>query len=196
MDPTDPQHLVVAFHNGCTGEYAPCCMAETLNGGQDWRLSKAPTCGEGVGVVVINSTTWVTGDDGGVWQTTDNGENWEIVSNASTPHYQLYLSEDGRYFIATKSGVIMSENGTEWTLLEESGWDLTGIVGDGRNIYASQQFGGLYFSVPEDNPIHWTELDVETGDKGWGAYYMAYDKDHHILYGSEMGDGVWRVVTY
>ena len=53
MDITDHLHLVLAFHSGCGGAYAPNCQAETKDGGATWRLFKEPIAGEGVGVIVL-----------------------------------------------------------------------------------------------------------------------------------------------
>lgn len=195
MDPTDHLHLVVAFHNGCQGDWGPNCQAETLDGGDNWRLLKAPTSGEGSGVVIINKTTWVAGAFEGLYRTGDSGETWDLVINATAPHYQMYTSPDGRYFIGTQSGVITSSgDGAEWELLPNSGDKLMGITGSATRMWASQQFGGKYFTAPVDDPVNWEQLP-ERADTQWGAYLMAYDPDHHILYGSEMGDGFWRMVT-
>jgi len=85
MDITDHLHLVVAFHSGCGGAYAPNCQAETKDGGATWRLFKEPIAGEGVGVIVLNATTWLSGGYNEMLQTTDSGATWNKVSTTS-PH--------------------------------------------------------------------------------------------------------------
>jgi hypothetical protein len=43
----------------------------------------------------------------------------------------------------------------------------------------------------EDDPLSWKQLDAPMMSSGG---YMAYDKDHKLLYSANMWDGVWRVV--
>src|SRR4029079_5272104 len=46
MDVTNHEHLILAFHSGCGGAYAPNCQAETTDGGATWRLFKTTVGGE------------------------------------------------------------------------------------------------------------------------------------------------------
>src|SRR5262249_27651121 len=95
-----------------------------------------------------------------------------------------------------QGGVITSSgDASQWKLIPSSGYNLQGIAGDGKSIYVSQQFSpGKYFMASESNPMSWKEIPNTGGS--WGAYYMAADRDNHIIFGSETGDGLWRMVTY
>jgi hypothetical protein len=193
MDITDPLHLVIAFHSGCTGAYAPTCQAETKDGGSTWRLFKEPVAGEGVGVIVLNATTWISGAWGEMWETTDSGANWNKVST-TTAHWQLYRSPRGTLYIGTQQGILSSTDGKSWSLIPGFNQQVQGITGDGTDIFAGQQWGSKLFKIPEANPKGMTELSATDGNND-GPYFMSMDIDHHIVYASEFQSGHWRMVT-
>jgi hypothetical protein len=193
MDVTDHLHLLLAFHSGCSGAYAPNCQAETKDGGATWRLLKAPAAGEGVGVIVLGPTTWVSGAWGAMWETTDSGGTWNTVSTANA-HWQLYHSPSGAFYIGTQSGILKSTDGKTWNLIPGFNQPVQGITGDGTNIFAGQQWGSRLFKIPESNPAGFTELPPTDGNSD-GPYFMSYDPDHHIVYASEFQHGHWRMVT-
>jgi hypothetical protein len=189
MDVTDHLHLVVNFHSGCSGAYAPNCQAETKDGGATWRLFKAPTGGEGVGVIVLNATTWVSGGYLAMWETTDSGATWNKVSGESA-HWQLYNSTSGAFYIGTMSGILKSTDGTTWTLLPGFNAQVQGITGDGIELFAGQQFQNKYFKVPEANPAGFSQIGPTNSN---GSYFMTFDPDHKLLYASDM-NSLWRSV--
>jgi hypothetical protein len=192
MDVTDHLHLVITFHSGCSGAYAPNCQAETKDGGATWRLLKSNGGGEGVGVIVLNATTWLYGLYNDVEETTDSGASWFKVASA-TAHWQVYHSASGDY-IGTLSGVLKSTDTKAWTPIPGFTQQAEGITGDGTNVYVGQQWGRHYFKVPESNPSKFTELPMTDGNDT-GGYFLAFDPDHHILYSSESSDGYWRMVV-
>jgi photosystem II stability/assembly factor-like uncharacterized protein len=195
MDPGNHLHLVVAFHSGCSGAYAPSCQAETNDGGTTWRLFKVPGGGEGSGPVVINATTWVFGVYQGLYLTSDSGATWNIAIGQQNCHYQMYTGQDGRYYLGCSGGLITSSgDGRQWSLVPKAGDHLQGLAGDGKSMFAGQQFGSHYFRIPEADPSHFTELPNPDGNND-GGYFMAYDSDHHILYSAEIPNGFWRMVV-
>jgi hypothetical protein len=197
MDPTDHRHLVVSFHSPCKGAYAPGCQAESKDSGATWRLFKGPGGSEGGGPIVLGPTTWLYGAplDASLYRTADSGATWQKVAGQGA-HYQSYRAKDGTYYIGTGQGIIKSSDGAAWSLIPNSSGQLTGIAGDGQSIFVSSQFGGKYYSAPEATATGWKEIATPgRPNTGWGAYWMAYDPDHHILYATQQKGGLWRVVT-
>jgi hypothetical protein len=189
MDVTNHLHLVLAFHSGCGGAFAPNCQAETTDGGKTWRLFKAPIAGEGVGVIVLGPKTWLSSGYQEVQETTDGGATWKKVSGVSA-HWQLYQSpKTGAYFIGSQQGIIKSENGTDWTMIPGFSQPVQGIAGDGTNIYAGQQWGTKAFKIPEASSASFSELPSKPS-----LYFLSCDVDHHLLYGSDMHQQ-WRLRT-
>jgi photosystem II stability/assembly factor-like uncharacterized protein len=197
LDPTDHQHVVVSFHTQCLGPYAGGCEAETKDGGATWKLIKSPDGGEGAGPIVLGPKEWLyVLPLGGIYRTADGGDTFQKLDGVNGGHWQIYRSKDGTYYMGTPNGIGTSKDGEHWSVIPNSGGNLQGIVGTGKTIYASQQNGGLFFSAPEDDPTKWKQIDTPgmplTDD---GAYLMAYDPDHHILYASRTQSGLWRMVT-
>jgi hypothetical protein len=198
MDPSDHLHLVVSFHADCTGAYATACQAETKDGGANWRLLKGPSGStwEGAGVVVLGATTWLYAMPmDGLSVTTDSGATWSnALPGGGGAHYQLYHSKSGPYYLSSKWGILHSDDGVAWSSFENSGGELTGIVGTGKYIYASQQFGGRYYRASESNPAQWAEFETPGRPTSeWGGYLLAYDPDHKLLYSTNQVGGLWRV---
>jgi len=200
MDPSDHLHLVVSFHADCTGVYADACQAETKDGGATWRLCKGPSGStwEGAGPIVLGATSWLYAMPmDGLSLTQDSGATWtNALPEGGGAHYQLYHSKLGTYFLSSKWGILHSSDGLSWKSYEQSGGELTGIVGTGKYIYASQQFGGRYYRASEDNPSQWAEIETPGRPQSdWGGYLLAYDADHGLLYSTNQVGGLWRVST-
>jgi photosystem II stability/assembly factor-like uncharacterized protein len=202
MDPTDHLHLVVSFHANCMGAYAPSCQAESKDGGMTWRLMVGPNPAggwEGAGPIVLNDTSWLYAlPSNGLFLTTDNGATWKSVAPAGIQggHYQIYHSKLGTYYLGTLQGMITSPDGMAWTAIANSPGDLNGLVGTGKNLFVSQQIGGQFFTATEADPTKWTTLPTPGRPSSqWGAYLMAYDADHKLLYATTQQGGLWRVLT-
>jgi hypothetical protein len=154
---------------------------------------------EGAGPIVLNNTSWLYAMPmDSLFLTQDSGATWKNVTPAGAPgsHYQIYHSPTGTYYLGSGAGVLKSPDGFTWTLIPKSGGTLAGIVGTGKNIFVSQQFGGKYYTATEDNPSVWTEMQTPgrpTSDVG--GYLLAYDPDHHLLYSTNQQGGLWRFST-
>jgi hypothetical protein len=195
MDPTDHDHLVVTFHFNCSGTYAPMCMAESKDAGASWRIFKGPGSGwsEGANPIVLGSTTWLYSEGGGVHYTSDSGATWEKVAPGGNG--QIYRAADGTMYLGSNGAMLRSTDGHAWTSISGSP-RATGLIGDGENLFAVFQndwSGQPYYTAKEAEPTTWTKISTPTIHAG--ASFLAYDKDHHILYGPSWGGGLWRVVT-
>jgi hypothetical protein len=200
MDPTDHRHLVVAFHDGCTGPYAPDCVAETSDSGATWRLVSVPNPTHGVdgnGVVVLDTDRWLYGlDSYGEWVTLDRGAHWtQVFNDGSHRHYQSSL---GIHFVPTHHhGLLRSTDLLHWTAIPKTE-GIGSPIGDGRTMYGSldcsSSNGHCYTTSPDGDGENWTSIasEVTLNSTGNGAW----DPDHHILYSSNSISGLWRVVTY
>ncbi len=200
MDPTNPQHLLVSYHGGCTGPFGSGCLTETMDGGQHWTLlQSAEPWSEGDGQMMIDSKLWLMGSlFGGVWRTTDGAKTWTKVFSGNASNGPLYQSH-GTLYLPGLSGVLQSQDGITWQTIPNSPKSVA-LVGDGTTIFTSSGLDYVpagsttfYSSAPEAAPTTWTTLQTPVMTQG--GRYMAYDPDHNILYSANTNGGFWRVVT-
>jgi hypothetical protein len=207
MDRTSSQHLLVSFHAACAGPHSAACFAETMDGGQSWRIVDGLpqwNGGEGQAIYFLDDgATWLFGSQSnGLWRTSDSGGHW---TNLNVPQGHaagvLYRAVTGVFYLPTPEGILRSPDGATWTLVPKSGDTMLGITGNGTTLFASRGFPwdpstNLYepfWTSPEDDGEHWTQLPSPMLSNGGG---LAYDSVHGILYSSNLGAGVWRVVTH
>lgn len=196
-DPTDPLHLLVTFHAGCSGPWAPDCLAESKDRGVSWNLLHFPPGnGEGSGQSLLDSKTWLY-IDGAIWRTGDAGANWTKVLNGGA-FDSLYHATNGKYYVAGGTGVYESADSISWTLIPNSPHSIH-IVGDGTSIFTTmKECDGPgcqpYFSAKESDPTKWTPYPAPP-DLIRGGWLLHYDPDHHFLYSSNEFGGFWRVRT-
>jgi photosystem II stability/assembly factor-like uncharacterized protein len=197
IDPTDHEHIVLSFHANCTGATGPQCMAETTDGGANWRLFKGPLdgWGEGAGPLILGGSKFILGTtQNGIYYTSDSGANWEKVG-PGTDH-QMYHAVDGSYYTGSDYGINKStDGGHTWRQIQNSPHGY-GIIGDGKRLFNSLRNAGdqkPYFTSPENDGETWTPLASPPMDQG--AVYFAHDPDHHVIYSANTSSGLWRIVT-
>jgi hypothetical protein len=96
-------------------------------------------------------------------------------------------------------GILRSPDGVAWTLVPSSGDTMLGLTGNAATLFASRGFPWdpsttLYepfWTSPESDGQRWTKIVSPMLSNG-GT--LAYDTAHHLLYSSNLGAGVWRVV--
>jgi photosystem II stability/assembly factor-like uncharacterized protein len=206
VDPTDHRHLIGATHTGCTGKYAPNCLAETRDGGATWRLVPAPESGnEQCGPYIHDATTliYASGQVGAYLTTnedpgSDAAPTWTKISqgaNGGDTGLLAYHAASSRYFLASDYGVLAgSPDFLTWTLDTTSPRPLTFIVGTGHTLFASSRTE-KFFTADEADPTAWTELAAGGTPPHLAGRWLVYDDVHHLLYSSSWGDGLYRLAT-
>jgi hypothetical protein len=204
VDPTNHLHLVGATHTGCEGAYDPNCLAETWDGGENWRLIPAPGTGnEQCGPYIKDGSTMIyASGQGGAWVTTnDSPENatptWTKISqgaNGGDTGLLAYKASNDKYYLASDYGVLEgSADFTTWTL-NTADPHPTFVVGTGENLFASSR-GPDFWTTKEDSPGTWTKLDAGGNPPTEAGRWLLYESEHQILYSSSWGDGLFRLAT-
>jgi hypothetical protein len=196
LDPTDHLHLVVSFHNDCTGPYK-MCMAESTDGGGTWRLFQGPTPGwtEDARPILLDAERWLyVAVEGGVYFTADRGQTWEATPLGGGS--AVYRATTGTYYLTSLYGTQQSPDGHAWSTISGSP-NSTAIAGDGQHIFL-----GLRYPAP-GGPIYY--ISDETDGSTWTPYpspsnvgptvFLAYDDTHHVMYSVNNTSGLFRFVT-
>lgn len=208
MDPLDSQHILVSFHATCGAPHPEACFAESEDGGASFRIVDGEAGwagGEGQFVYFLDaSDTWLWGSQSnGLWRTEDAGDSWVAVTDSMAQGHaagQLYRADDGTFYLPMLAGILRSADGIEWSSVPNSGSVMNGMVGNGTTMFASRGFpwdpsDDLYlpfWTSAEDDGLTWTQMDSPMLSNGG---QLAWDADHHLLYSSNGGEGMWRVVV-
>jgi photosystem II stability/assembly factor-like uncharacterized protein len=206
MDPTNHLHLLVNFHDNCTGGHTPVCFGETQDGGKTWRVLDFPPSlqnnwSEGTFILPIDATHWLL-EFWGLYYTADAGTTWSLVDTGGAAAIQgpFYRTADGSLWLASQSGVLTSSDGAHWKRIPDSGGQLDGITACGSSLFAV-----VGFQVPQDNkyiytatladPTKWSVLQTPglPQPMSSGANAITCDANHGILYVSAQGAGLWRM---
>jgi hypothetical protein len=209
IDPNDSSHLLIGWHADCAAPYHSSCYAETTDSGETWTMKNGLeewVGGEGASLQVLDSTTWLfSSSSNGLWRSTDSGGTWNNVGGASISHGagQLYITPEQHYFLGTAGGVMYSDDGAAWDLIPNTGQHVHSVIGDGTNVWSSTAYPYNPGTHPEPHqpykkatvadPNTWTTMDSPMLTSG--SAELAYDADHHVLYGTNYWEGVWRVVV-
>jgi hypothetical protein len=203
LEQTDPQHLVVDFHENCASPYTPLCFSQSTDGGGTWQMFNGPASlggwHEGATLSVLGPSSYVYGGDGGFY-TGNNGQTWtKVVNDVFNAAYpgSTDIAPDGTIYL-TGSGSVYSSHtnpiGSSWTAIPNSP-RASVIIDDGVRLFASYAWGGPQpnWTAPLSNPSAWTPMTSPSMSRGGNE--LAYDAVHHIVYSANWGAGLWRVVT-
>jgi hypothetical protein len=194
LDPTDRHHVFVTFHEACFNQYAPGCIAESLDSGATWRLFGGPPFQAGARIYPIDSSTWIVGTYAGpMLRTTDRGASWKPVANIIAGGHsaadRMVRGSNGMYYLGSESGLAVSPDGIQWSLLPVGGYIKSTPV-NSVAIFTSGQNG---FNRVNQDDSKWTPMpNSPTNSDGC---FAGYDQDHHLLYASCGYYGFWRAVA-
>jgi hypothetical protein len=205
LDPEDHLHVVVSTHGSCQAPYGPSCIAETTDGGDSWRVLKAPEGWvEGGGLVLVKGGLWlwcgtnllVTTDSGATWQddALAGGGNCE----AEYTIRPFVPASNGNYYIGSRGGVLRSADGMSWEHVANTSGFMVMVTQGSERIFAANQWQPSIRWASLDADENWSDLvvpqqQIDDGGSG-GIPFLAYDDAHGILYASMFPGGVARMV--
>jgi hypothetical protein len=208
MDPTNPKHLIINFHDNCSGGHTPVCFGETKDGGATWTVLDFPTSlksgwGEGTAVMPLDATHWIyTNWD--LYSTSDAGSTWKKVTpnNGAATDVSFFRTSNGKYYLGAANGVATSSDGATWSMIPNSGHSLDVVVGDSNHLFAIEGFfppngPDFVWTASLSNPTQWSVFATPglPSPLSAGSNGADIDNDHHVLYVAIQGAGLWRVVT-
>jgi hypothetical protein len=203
MEPNNFSHVLVCFHADCSGPTGRMCMAESTDGGANWRLFKGPVdmWREGAGPYIFGPQDWLymTAGDG-VFHTTDGGNSWHQVMSIQGLSGQTYQLADGTVYFPSAWGIYATKDGESWSPVPNSPI-ADALIGDGKRLFTGRRTpGGMYLAAPATasdaaGTRTWTQLPTPATMTN-GAVFFAYDPDHHLLYSANIEGGLWRMATY
>lgn len=207
MNPANPLHLLLAFHDNCTMGHTPVCFGETRDGGNTWRVIDFPTSlkngwAEGAALIPLDDTHWLFQ----AWElygTADSGRTWSQVDTGGAAVIQgpVFHAPDGSKWLASVQGMLTSRDGQHWTRVPNS-FEGVEITGCGNRLYTAKGFqppsgNGFVFSAPYADPTSWSVLQtpgLPTRMQS-GATSVTCDTHHGILYVAAQGEGLWRMAV-
>jgi hypothetical protein len=205
LDPTDHLHVVVSTHGACKDPYGPSCIAETKDGGESWKLLKAPEGWvEGGGLVLVKGGLWIWCGSS-MMVTKNGGQSWQtdVLAGGGTceAEYTIRAFEpaaNGKYYLGSRNGVLVSPDGEHWQRLPETNGFMVMLAQGSKRVFAANQWAPNLWSAQLDNDETWIELSapaqIAEGSDG-GIPFLAFDDDHDILYASMFSGGVARMVV-
>jgi hypothetical protein len=206
LDPTNHNHILVSFHDNCTGTYAPMCFAETLDGAATWQFVVGPAkaWGEGAGITAISGANWIYGAPfDSLYYTGDSGKTWAAVVGYPGCYSDL-ANASGNYYVGCLNSAIetiptdqASLTAAKWMPVSNSP-QATALGLTGTYLYTSFQndtSGQPIHRAPRSGLTSWTTVATPTMSSGASPRNMPYDSTHGILYVAGWGAGLWRAVT-
>jgi len=183
LDPRDPKHLAVTFHDNCKAPYNPLCFSQSMDAGSTWQLFNGPTSipgwtikgwEEGASITVLGSSSYLFTAGAGTWYTGDGGAHWNQVvpqyvagsyggTNHVGPDGTLYIGGN-KVFVSPAAPAsdppFTLATGQNPTALANSP-AATVIVDDGVSLFASltpSTNARPFWTAPLASPTAWTQM--------------------------------------
>ena len=124
----------------CQNGHSSSCMLETKDGGTTWSvIENAPDSGEGSGLPMVDSKTWLWMTGSGMWRTGNAGQSWAKVHDGGVSD-GFYHAKDGSLYVGSDPKLLRStDDGVTWTPISTASAS-TSIAGDGTTIFSSRSF--------------------------------------------------------
>jgi photosystem II stability/assembly factor-like uncharacterized protein len=212
MGPENPLHLAVGTHGNCKGAYAPACMAESMDGGKNWKLFTTPFIpgwAEQTGPYLLDANSLVYATlDAGIWLTTDHGAHWSNVAPAGVTGatggeytHRPLMPSNGTYYLPSYNagGLLISKDvGHTWSRVPNTpkGSYPIGLAVGGGKVFLGDYVAKTFSVAQETDLMTWTALPaIPAPGDAEGSKSLEYDDTHHLLYTSNISGGLWRIVT-
>jgi photosystem II stability/assembly factor-like uncharacterized protein len=201
IDPTNHLHIVVGIHANCKAPYNPMCLAESTDGGGNWHIVNGPSefggWIEDAAPVVVNATTILIGSAfKPLYVTQDGGGTWSKVAGSGGLRG---LTTNGWTYMGAAFNLQRSKDLVNWTDLQNTPGEVGfGIVSDDKMIYAASRYHTLYAKSPVTDGANWTSFPAPpnlVNPMTDGAYSLAIDTTHNILYSASQASGLYRMLT-
>ena len=204
LEPANPQHLAVTFHENCRAPYNAMCLSQSTDGGATWHMFNGPSqlggWQEAATLTILGATSYLYMAEG-AWYTSDGGTTWsEVIKQHFGGGYSgsTNIAPDGTVYLAGTNPLFSSRSnplGSSWTNVGNSP-NLSSVKDDGVSLFGSYSWdtsGQPFYTAKLSNPTAWTHM--QTPQIGRGSDEMAYDATHHIMYSANWAAGLWRLVT-
>ena len=166
MDPTNSKHLIINFHDNCSGGHTPVCFGETQDGGTTWKVLDFPRSlksgwGEGTAVMPIDATHWIY-SNWELYYTSDSGSNWKDVTPLAATDVSFFRASNGKSYLGAAGGVSVTTDGATWSVIPNSGHGLDIVVGSSTQLFAIAGFGppnpksDFIWSANLSDPTKWS----------------------------------------
>ncbi|HLK36604.1 MAG TPA: hypothetical protein VKU41_07605 [Polyangiaceae bacterium] len=217
MDPTNHNHMVVAFHADCSLPNAPSsiasCLAETTDGANTWQVFPGLTdhWAEGYSVIILKGSNWISASYPNLYSTTNAGryttdvtKAWSVVLGyPGCSSFDINIAQYmGSYYLGCGAGLGIQ------TSVDAGSWMTTtnalqpaSLVVTGKYMYAVQiadTSGQPLWRAPLSDLTQWEHVKTPSMmpaamQTDTGA--VKYDASHKLLYLSAQNAGLWRVQT-
>ena len=216
-DPTNHNHMVVAFHDDCALPNAPSsiasCLAETMDGANSWQVFPGLTAhwAEGYSVIILQASNWISASYPNLYSTTNAGryttdpsKSWSVVLGyPGCSSFDINIAQYmGAYYLGCGAGlgVQTSVDAGSW-MTASAALQPASLVVTGKYMYAVQiadTSGQPLWRASLSDLTQWEHVmtpSMMPAAQQTDTGAVKYDASHKLLYLSAQGAGLWRMQT-